>query len=131
MLRLIVTFLLTLAAAYFSALLGPWWMPLLVCMVVSGGKFHHGGRASVFSALVMLTLWLGTAWYWSSLDVTDLSSKMASMFTQSLPLLQKFRVSSLMLVLIAFLAAVLGGLSGWAGVWFKRFLYALRPISTK
>ena len=62
MLRLIVTFLLTLAAAYFSALLGPWWMPLLVCMVVSVEN-STTVVASLFSALVLLTLWLGTAWY--------------------------------------------------------------------
>lgn len=128
MLRLLVTFILTLVAAYFLAWSGPWWLPLIACLLISAWKFRRGWNGFFFGAWIMICLWLGTAWYWNMQDTTGLSVKMAELFSGSLPKLNGLKGSSLIFIVLALLAALLGGLAGMSGVYLKRLLFGSRQI---
>lgn len=128
MLRLLVTFILTLVAAYFLAWSGPWWLPLMACLLIAAWKFRRGWNGFFFGALVMICLWLGTAWYWNIQDTTGLSVKMAELFSGSLPAWSSLEGSSLIFIVLVLLAALLGGLAGLSGVYLKRLLFGSRQI---
>lgn len=122
-LRLLVTFILTVVAAYFLAWSGPWWLPLFPCLLIAAWKFRRGFSGFLFGAAVMLTLWLGTAWYWNVQDSTGLSGRMASLFSESISALQVFTGGSLIFVVLALFAVLLGGLAGISGVMLRRLLF--------
>ena len=128
MLRLLVTFILTLVAAYFLAWSGPWWLPLLACLLVAAWKFRRAWSGSLFGALIMSCLWLGTAWYWDMQDTTGLSTRMGELFGGSIPSLSEMEGSSLIFLTLTVLALVLGSLAGMSGVYFKRLLFGSRQI---
>lgn len=92
-------------------------------MFVAGWKFRHASSGFLFGAAIFLSLWLGTALYWNSMDTTALSTRMASLFSDSIPSLQVFQGGSLIFFVIALFGLVLGGLAGWSGVWLKRLLF--------
>lgn len=131
MLKITVIFTMTLVFAYFIAWFGPWWFPIGICILVAGWKFRHAVAGFLFGAMILLALWMGTALYWNSMDTTGLSVRMASLFSESIPVLQIFKGSSLIFFLIAIFAVVLGGLAGWSGVCLKRLLFGSHRISVK
>ncbi len=119
--------------SFVATLFLPWYTPFIICFLVGLILSNYKGNNFIAGFLGIGIFWLGYALF---LDISNehiLSSKIANLFSESL----KTVISSGVLVMItAFLGALLGGLSAMAGAMisddarkrkFKRGLREKRP----
>lgn len=118
--NLIISLVLIVIAGWILSLIGPWWSPLIVVFINSAARTGSLGNAFLVGGTGMLLLWLIPTIYLNVKDVTGLSAKMASLFTESVPALEFMQGSTLSYVIIIVLAMLLGGLAGLSGAAFKK-----------
>lgn len=119
--------------SFVATLFLPWYTPFIICFLVGLILSNFEGNNFIAGFLGIGIFWLG---YALILDISNeriLSSKIANLFSESLHTV----ISSGVLVMIrAFLGALLGGLSAMAGAMisddarkrkFKRGLREKRP----
>lgn len=118
--NLIISLVLIVIAGWILSLMGPWWSPLIVVFINSAARTGSLGNAFLVGGTGMLLLWLIPTIYLNVKDVTGLSAKMASLFTESVPALGFMQGSTLSYVIIIVLAMLLGGLAGLSGAAFNK-----------
>lgn len=119
--------------SFIATLFLPWYMPFIICFLVGLLLSNYKGNNFIAGLFGVGLFWLG---YTLFLDISNehiLSSKIATLFSESL----KTEISSGVLVMITtFLGVILGGLSAMAGAMisddarkrkFKRGLREKRP----
>src|SRR5690606_33810236 len=100
----ILLFLSLVVCGYGFAMLGPWWFPIIPCLVISawwaGGRkrfvskranreYSHvqyplsASAAFLISGFALMTIWLLYGWFRYQADATGLTSKIGSLFTIS------------------------------------------------
>jgi len=118
--NLIICLVLIVIEGWILSLIGPWWSPLIVVFINCVALKRSLGNAFLVGGIGMVLLWLIPSLYLNFKDVTGLSAKMSSLFTESVPALGFMQGSILSYVMIIVLAMLLGGLAGLSGAAFKR-----------
>ena len=120
--NLIICLVLIVIEGWILSLIGPWWSPLIVVLINCAAFKGSLGNAFLVGGIGMVLLWLVPALYLNFKDVTGLSAKMSSLFTESVPALGFMPGSALSYLIIIVLAMLLGGLAGLSGAAFKRVI---------
>jgi hypothetical protein len=108
--------LIILVVIFLLQILVPaWWWIIVVPFVYGVILSHKGSGGFRAGAIGAGLLWLGWGLYLLLTGSKIIAGRMAVMFS--------IKYSWLMLLLTAVFAAVVGGLSGWAGYLFKSALF--------
>lgn len=118
--NLLISLVLIVIEGWILSLIGPWWSPLIVVFINCAARTGSLGSAFLVGGTGMLLLWLIPTIYLNVKDVTGLSAKMSSLFTESVPALGFMEGSTLSYVIIIVLAMLLGGLAGLSGAAFNK-----------
>lgn len=97
------------------ALIGPWWLPLLSCFVLSGLFVRGGANAFWMGALTLTGVWLGCAATRGSIDDFALTQQVGDLIKTGIPVISSFPGTFLVFLILTIQGIVLGGLAALAG----------------
>jgi len=109
-------YILILLLGGVSSYFGPWWTIAPVCFVSCFFLPRKPVPAFWTSAFASATLWIGYSIYLHLGAQTDLTSRVAGIFTAGLPALADVPAIALVSIIAACVAGLIGGFSGLAGV---------------
>lgn len=112
--KFLVALLLTLMLAFIAGLFLPWWSIALVAFLVATLVIQGPGRAFLAGFFALFMLWGVLAWWIDIKNESILSMKIAELLGVGQP--------SLLVLLTAVVAALVGGLAAMSGSYFRRLM---------
>jgi len=89
----------------------PWWGFTIVAFLANAIVYEKGVPSFFSGFIALFVLWLSLSWSMSSYGDHLMTQRIASLFS--------FNDPYLLLILIGFLGAILGGLSSLTGCYFR------------
>ena len=115
-------YLLILLIGGLLSFFGPWWIISPVCFVLCWWLPRKPARAFWIAALAGVTLWLGYIVYLQLMTGSELTDKVAGIFTGSIPVLAALPGIALVLLIATVVVAPVAGFSGLAGVRMRQLI---------
>ncbi|KPM48839.1 hypothetical protein [Jiulongibacter sediminis] len=113
-------YLIILLFGAILSFLGPWWITAIVAWIVCRWRAKNAKQAILQSAAALLTLWLGMALYSHFNSSVDMTEKMAGILTGSPNGISSAMNPVLIFGVTAFLALLVGAVSGFAGYRLRK-----------
>lgn len=109
--KLLIKVLFIAVLSYLLLELLPWWGFTLIAFIANAVVYEKGLPSFLSGFIALFVLWLALSWSMSSHGDHLITRRIASLFNLNDPYL--------LLILIGFIGAVLGGLSSLSGCYFR------------